>query len=86
MNGEMPWKSKKLIGAIGAMLTIAGMVIGSIALDLEEAVTASVSIAGIDAPVLFWAIIACAGLGGFHVLTQFNLDRNNGGEGSPPTP
>lgn len=71
-----PLKSRKLIGAIVSMLAIAGMVLGSIAMGVEEALTATVSIAGVNAPVLFWAIVICGGLGGFQILKQFDADKN----------
>ena len=76
-----PLNSRKLIGSVVSMLAIAGMVLGSIALDVEEALTATVSIAGVEGPVLFWAIVACAGLGGFQILKQFQDDQNGNGNG-----
>ena len=71
-----PLNSRKLIGSIVSMLAIAGMVLGSIALDVREAITATVSIAGVEGPVLFWAIVICGGLGGFQILKQFQQDSN----------
>lgn len=76
MNGRLT--SKKLAGAVAAMAGVVGLVIGSIALGVEEAVTAQVSVFGVEGPVVFWAIVAVAGLGGFHVLRQAQIDEKNG--------
>ncbi len=71
-----PFTSRKLIGAVLAMAAIVGMVIGTLLLDVEEALTATVSIAGVEGPVLFWAIVICGGLGGFQILKQYQNDQN----------
>ena len=77
-----PFKSRKLIGSVVSMLAIAGMVLGAIALDVREALTASVSIAGVEGPVLFWAIVICGGLGGFQIFKQAVQDQSGGGNNS----
>src|SRR3990167_488653 len=76
-NGKgSPLTSKKLIGSIAAMISIAGTIVGSIALGIEEAATATVSVAGVTAPVIFWAIFLCASLGGVQIIQQAWIDKN----------
>lgn len=76
-NGKSsPLNSRKLLGSITAMISIAGIVVGSMALGIEEAATATVSIAGVNAPVVFWAIFLCASLGGVQILQQAFIDKN----------
>ncbi len=71
-----PFTSRKLIGAVLAMAAIVGMVIGTLILDVEEALTATVTIAGVEGPVLFWAIVICGALGGFQILKQYQNDQD----------
>jgi hypothetical protein len=71
-----PFTSRKLIGSVVAMISIAGTVIGCVGLGIEDAVIAEVSIAGVTANVLFWAIALIASLGGFQILQQARVDAN----------
>jgi len=73
-----PFTSRKLIGSVVSMISISGMIVGSVGLGIEEAILAEVSIAGVTANVLFWAIILVAGLGGFQILQQARADKNGG--------
>lgn len=56
--------SRKLAGAIAAMLTIAGIVIGSAV------------VGGVPIEVEMTAVLTVAGLGGYQIKRQADIDTN----------
>lgn len=73
----MKLTSRKLAGAIAAMLSVVGLLVAALAYGVEEALLAEVSVLGVSGPVVFWAIVGLVGLGGFQILRQARIDERN---------
>lgn len=71
----MKLTSRKLAGAIAAMLSVVGLLVAALAYGVEEALLAEVSVFGVSGPVVFWAIVGLVGLGGFQILRQARIDE-----------
>ncbi len=67
--------SRKLVAALGSIAAIVAVVITAAVLIGEAVLLAPVSLLGVEAPVFFWALLLIAGLGGFSVLRQAQLDE-----------
>ena len=67
--------SRKLVSTLGAIGAIVGIILVIALLEGTEALTQQVTVLGMEASVLFWALLLIGGLGGFNVLRQARLDE-----------
>ncbi len=67
--------SRKLVAALSSIAAIVAVVITAAVLIGEAVLLAPVTLLGVEAPVFFWALLLIAGLGGFSVLRQAQLDE-----------